>query len=121
MVQSNEPTVEQKNEAIALFMGYEKYEDKFGIWFKKEGLIKCLHPKLQGLNYHKSWDALIPVWDKLRAVLFQCMPASGFNDGFDKYSDAWKTACFNAEIDKAHNVVFQAIQWLNQQKQTYEQ
>lgn len=64
-MQQNEPTKDEMNEVIAFFDGYEKYEDENGIWFKKEGLIKCLHPKLQDLKYHTSWDALMPVVEKI--------------------------------------------------------
>lgn len=65
---SENATIVQRNECIAIFEGYEKYEDQSGIWFKKEGLIKALHPKLQELNYHSSWDALLPVVLKAKAL-----------------------------------------------------
>lgn len=130
MTQSNEPTIEEKNKAIALFDGYEFHEGdpthKCNFCFAGDEpctpavdrFVKdCKVVFYYELKYHTSWDWLMPCWNNLRTELFQCMPASGFNDGFDKYGDAWKTACFNAEIQNAHKVVYSAIKWLNQQKQ----
>lgn len=113
---SNEPTISEMNEAIALFMGYERYEDKYGIWFKTEGLITCLHRKLQDLNYHTSWDALMPCWDRFRAVV---------SDHFDEdypaeycsMCDVWALHCEHVSINGAHKLLHDAIQWYNQQKQ----
>lgn len=62
---TEEITIQQQNSDIAIFMGYERYEDDDGIWFKKEGLITCMHPKLQELNYHSSWNQLMPVVEKI--------------------------------------------------------
>lgn len=123
MSQSNEPTVDEKNLTIAEFMNLEKDHHSYltGGRFRTAYLVNGYWLPLRKLKYHTSWDALIPVWDKLRTALFQCIPASGFNEGFDRFTLAWKAACFNAEIDKAHEVIFDAIQWLNQQKQTNEQ
>lgn len=56
------------NELIAVFMGYERYEDNQGVWLKKEGLIISMHPKLEDLKYHESWDALMPVVEKIETI-----------------------------------------------------
>lgn len=63
-----EKTIQEMNEAIALFEGYERYEDRYGIWFKKEGMIKALHPKLQSLKYHESWEWLMKVIEKISKI-----------------------------------------------------
>lgn len=65
MAKSNEPTITEMNEAIAVFMGYEKYKDNSGIWFKKVGLIISMHPKLEDLCYHEKWELLMPVVEKI--------------------------------------------------------
>lgn len=146
MTQSNEPTIDVMNEAIAVFMGFEKVrvgyigckdgdpeydETAWQVaneeWLEKMGIenIGYYVVNVNGnewyewrdVEYHNSWDWLHPVWDKLRTELFVCMPDCGFNDGYDKFGDAWKTACFNGEIVNAHKVAYGAIQWYNQQKQ----
>lgn len=115
MTQSNEPTIEIMNEAICKFIGgYRLHNGHINVY---KGPDEIEWETGTYLKYHKDWNWLMPCWNNLRAELFQCMPASGFNDGFDKYGDAWKTACFNAEIQNAHKVVYSAIKWLNQQKQ----
>lgn len=110
---ANEPTIAQMDDLIGQFDGWEFLPGFASRLYKKNGITiaDC------DFQYHTSWSWLMPVWNKLRGELFACMPASGINDGFDKYGDAWKTACFNAEIETAHKVVYSAIQWLNQQKQ----
>jgi hypothetical protein len=63
-----EQKITESNELIAIFMGYERYEDSGGIWFKKEGMIICMHPKLEDLKYHSSWDWLMPVVEKISTI-----------------------------------------------------
>jgi hypothetical protein len=94
------------NEAIALFMGYERYEDKYGIWFKIDGLIKCLHPKLQGLNYHRSWDLLKPVIDEI----FKYALAHP-----DHVRPVHEMSIV-VNIQAAHEKVYKFCKWFNEQK-----
>lgn len=63
-----QPTIADTNRSIAEFMGLESYEDSWGIWFKREGQIKCMHTKLQDLGYHKSWGDLMPVVEKIEGL-----------------------------------------------------
>lgn len=104
---ANEPTIDVMNEAIALFDGYERYEDKFGIWFKREGLIKCLHPKLQELKYHTSWDSLKPVIDEI----------SKYALAYPEQVKPIIAMSVVVDIKAAHERVYQFCKWINQQKQ----
>lgn len=61
-------TIQKMNTAIAEFMGYERYEDNSGVWFKKDGLIISMHPKLEDLKYHSSWDILMPAVEKIESL-----------------------------------------------------
>jgi hypothetical protein len=63
-----ELTIEQMNEVIAKFMGWEWYEDESGIWFKREGLIMSMHPNLKDLKYHLDWSWLMPVIEKISKI-----------------------------------------------------
>lgn len=64
-MQTEQATIADMNGTIAEFMGLERYEDSSGIWFKREGQIKCMHTKLQDLGYHTSWNELMPVVEKI--------------------------------------------------------
>lgn len=125
MQPSNEPTTDQINETIALFMGYERYEDKYGIWFKTEGLITCLHRKLQDLNYHTSWDALMPVVRKIKYDNNSAirMESNGIADSIMPYIKAMQPmnrALINAHLQSAYEGVYKFITWYNQQKKTHD-
>lgn len=114
MAQSNEPTIDQMNEVIALFDGYERYEDQYGIWFKREGLIKCMHPKLQELAYHTSWGALMGVVKKIAHTISMLeAPKNDYElDAFEITRRPIYTA-----ISTIHNDAYQFITWYNQQTQ----
>lgn len=107
MTQSNEPTIATMNEAIALFDGYERYEDSCGIWFKREGLIKCLHPKLQDLKYHTSWDKLKPVIDEIFKYAL----------AHPEEVRPVREMSIVVNILAAHEKVYKFCNWYNQQKQ----
>lgn len=110
----NEATIDQMNEVIALFIGLERYEDQYGIWFKREGLIKCMHPKLQELAYHTSWDALMPVVEKIAKII--SILEAPKNDELDAFKIIRRP--IYVAISTIHNDVYQFITWYNQQKQT---
>lgn len=116
---SNEPTIEQMNETIALFMGYEKYEDRYGIWFKKEGLIKSLHPKLQSLRYHSSWDQLMPVVKKIYDTLADMLKKRPPHTACQGDLIEIDIHCAIREVDilKAHGYVYQFCLWYKKQKE----
>lgn len=123
---SNDPTIDQMNETIALFMGYEKYEDKYGIWFKRKGLIKCLHPKLQSLQYHSSWDWLMPVAEKIATLssddVVHIEIGKTFSRSFYWNLDNGQVHVFDESADTpiqtVYKSVLQFIQWYNNQSNT---
>jgi len=124
----NEPTIDQINEAIAVFNGWERYEDKYGIWFKRGDLIKCLHPKLQDLRYHTSWDWLMPVVQKIGNL--RVKSSASYNsdlmfrieivNGYTEIEGATEKIFFNSSIEGSmlnatYKAVYQFITWYNQQ------
>lgn len=95
MAQSNEPTIDQMNEAIAVFMGFEKVHvgffrckdgdpvndetewqvandewlDKMGIEDVGDFIVNVKEDKYhnwEDVNYHTSWDWMMPVVEKIR-------------------------------------------------------
>lgn len=107
-------TIDEMNEAIALFDGYEKYEDRFGIWFKRGELIKCLHPKLQDLKYHTSWDALMSIVKKIKDLIrdADCEKRIQMSQRLKPIQNE----TLNVDVENTHYCVYQFIQWLNQNK-----
>lgn len=116
---STEVTTEVMNEAIAVFDGWERYEDRYGIWFKREGLIKCLHPKLQELKYHTSWEALMPVGKKIRDLLNDMQkkrPPHTACHG-DLIEVDIHCAVSDYDIVNAHKHMYTFITWYNEYQQ----
>lgn len=107
---SNEPTIEQMNEAIALFMGLRPVPSGT----KRLGDIK--HPEISQalLNYHSSWDALMPCWDRFRAVV-----SDHYNEDYPAeycgMCDVWALHCEHVNINGAHTLFYDAIQWYQKQ------
>jgi hypothetical protein len=112
---SNEPTIEQKNEAIAKFMGYYYHSGKFysntiypgrGNWFKVA-------------RYHNSWDWLMPVvrkiYDMLAEMLKKRPPHTACHG--DMIEVDIHCAIREVNITKTHGYVYQFIQWYKKQHQ----
>jgi hypothetical protein len=65
---SNEPTIAEMNKAIALFMGYKKREKLYPTdrqILEGEGLPNWYEDSLE---YHSSWDWLMPVIEKISKI-----------------------------------------------------
>lgn len=98
----NEPTIEQINEVIAIFMGLKPVPSGA----KRLGDIK--HPEIPEafLHYHSSWDWLKPVIDEIfKYALVYPIQVKPIID-----------MCIVVEIGAAHEKVYQFIQWYNKQK-----
>lgn len=109
---TTDTTIQEQNSDIAVFMGYERYEDSYGTWFKKEGLIKCMHPKLEDLKYHSSWDALMEVVEKIRQKHFVemyfgrntgCIIAQNNNPNSPTIAEC------DSQSDKAIKVIYKTV------------
>jgi hypothetical protein len=130
---SNEPTIEQMNEAIALFGGWKLIKGELNHvcpscdegkvpsgWctchlktnlFLKDGLRK----DITYFQYHSSWDWLHGVWDRFRDLKFDDeklqLEHSGWKDTISR------AICYNSMI-AAHLYLYKAIQWYNNQLTT---
>lgn len=97
---SNEPTIEQMNEAIALFMGNKPYEDsRYGIlWNSPVDGKTCF-----SLQYHSSWDWLKPVINEI------------FNYALAHPEQVKAIIDMSVVVDisAAHEKVYQFISWHN--------
>jgi hypothetical protein len=123
-------TIEEGNKLIAEFCS--KPYDKNHLWFKgKEGILK----------YHKSWDWLMPVVEKIESLWIsgaqpRCTIRGNFveivhevgyhNIDYAKNSDLKKDnqiggACYTNNYSKIENtcrMVVEFIKWYNENKTT---
>jgi hypothetical protein len=108
-METTKPGIEDMNKTIAEFMGYERYEDSYGIWFKKDGLIISMHPKLEDLKYHSSWDWLISSYVEFRNRMGGDI---SFDDN-DQLNIKFTIALKYGNIERCHQAVYEMIEWYN--------
>lgn len=110
MTQSNEPTIEQMNEVIALFMNQPR-----------------LHPSDR--RWHKDWNCLMPVVEKIEKdcnaeveISHCCCCVGVYPEGCDTSRGIVSVSYPEAKtkIEAVYKAVYQFITWFNQQKQTNE-
>lgn len=103
-------TVEQMNKKIALYMGYVAQKLGSKTWFEAPELG---NPFTDQLKYHKSFDWLMPVWQKLRGELDD-LAVDEY--GMVKDSDyivskyAIEKSILSCDITTAHRLIVEAIQ-----------
>lgn len=123
---SNEPTIEQMNEAIAGFMGYYYQASKFypksgerGKWFKEA-------------KYHSSWDWLMPVVIKIEKLEngrfgftidpwgIDIIDYKGVYDGHGEkvIVNVNREPSESALLNDYYDAVCQFLQWFNKQSTT---
>lgn len=94
-------TIEEKNRMIAVFMGFERLES-YKIWFDNKG--KEVHQ----LDFHISWDWLMPVVDKI------------YSTGLDEHDineiGDITHALLDVNISAVHEAVVKFIEMYNNQK-----
>lgn len=116
---SNETTIEQMNLAIIEFMEVEKdrhsylTNGRFGTAY----LFNGYWLPLRKLKYHISWDWLMACWERLRTVVSDDSNED-FPAEFCTMCDVWALYCEHVNINGAHKLLYDAISWYNQQKQT---
>jgi len=103
-------TTEEKNVPIAKFMGLVHHYKPSGKEFWEEG-IDIYYKKLK---YHKSWKWLMPV---VRKIVELCIA--------DETGDLFESEYYNsildtvplADIESAHRVVWEFIEWYTKNKE----
>lgn len=104
------PTTADMNRVIALFDGYEEYEDSDGTWFKKDGQITCMHIKLQNLEYHTDYNWLMSVWVKFRDMRLNTNNIKLADKFFEHKERVGENISFDSHA-KAHKALYEAITW----------
>lgn len=117
---SNTPTIEQMNEAIAVFMDMEKeFQDwrlpnKPVVYLRDGYWIPAKH-----LKFHLNWEWLMPVVRKIYDVLADMLkkrPPHTACHG-DMIEVDIHCAIREVNILKAHGFVYQFCEWYNNQKE----
>lgn len=136
-------TVEEMNEVITRFMGYEKvrvgysgtkdatkWQKKNEGWMEKVGIdsVGDYYVDVENdewmfcddANYDKSWDALMPVGEKIYNLLAEMAKQRPPHTACHGDMIEVDIHCYIREynIKKAHDAIYQFITWYqNQQKQ----
>lgn len=126
---SNEATIEQMNEVIGVFMGgfWKEFESgnfrQKRFYYKDKAFAWVTSP--ENLNYHKEWDELMPVVEKIEkdycniielVIYSSSCCINKWNQHTGKY-DSFIHETGNKR-DAVYKAVYQFITWYNQQKQT---
>jgi hypothetical protein len=118
-MQSKEPTIAEMNEIIGIFMG-GKWEIKNIAGrnhrrFYYSDIPFAYVKDTTHLNYHKSWDELIPVIKKVKGMHFDILNQTYVLD-YMKAASHMNSGYLSLDIDKAHKGVYEFLLWYNQNK-----
>ena len=92
--------MEDTNSLIAEFMGYESYEYRGYRMFVFE---ENNHRTHVDLHYHKSWDWLMPVIDRIKEI--RNLP--------DDHDESFSWVCKTSIIESEYNAVVEFIKQQN--------
>ena len=98
--------IDDSNELIAIFDGWELVEEDMVQKFKKNGFWLYNSE----LRYHSKWDYLIPIWYKFRDLRIEDLKAEIEHSGF-KLNISY-CICYR-DIDSAFQAIVSGIQWYN--------
>lgn len=110
----NEPTTDQMNEAVALFMGgiYCQHPDQ--IFFNDRHMGYKLSIgwwNVNNLKYHSSWDWVHPVWEKFRDLTPFKKSHQRWNH--ERHKDIISLALSHGTIEMVHESLYKGIKWFN--------
>jgi len=108
---SNEPTIEQMDEAIALFMDLIPVP----VGTKALGDIKSPEVSCGLLQYHSSWDCLMPVYEKISQIWTNAsrQKQKQIEETYRAIQNRILLCSFRETIEH----IYQFIQWYNKQKE----
>lgn len=136
---SNEPTIEQMNEAIAKFMGFEvvqvgysdteeetEWQKNHEEWMHKVKLTqvgqyivnvkKDIFHTWDDIKYHLSWDWLMPVVTKIKGLIHDADHEKRFQ--MSQRLKPIQNETLNVNVTNTHYCVYRFIQWNNNQSTT---
>jgi hypothetical protein len=119
---SNEPTIEQMNEAIAVFDGWVVRPERIinphqnPFYYLKEGFT---FRHICDFDYHSNWSSLMPVVKHIHDTLADMLKKRPPHTACQGDLIEVDIHCAIREVDilKAHGFVYQFCLWHNQQKE----
>jgi hypothetical protein len=125
---SNEPTIEQKNQVIAVFMGWKfiKGDPNHKCNFCFAGDEPCT-PALDRFvkdkdmrvyyefKYHSSWDWLMPVVKKIKSMHFDLRNQAPIF-AYMEAAAPMNSALIQIDLQKLHEGVYIFLTWFNKQQ-----
>ena len=99
----------KENKLIAEFMGMQHTD--IG-WYDNEEALKLKDNTFDKLNFHTSWDWLIPVMKKIDSYACEEMDFSDYDDYRNKYVFIHNISLHN-DIREVYNQVVEFIKQLN--------
>lgn len=105
---SSEPTIEQKNEVIALFMGGSSIKEHGGKRFVY--YPKSCAKDVAELKYHSSWDALMPLLKKIKEIIDAEEDYGVKFQMKGRWTPIENELC-NLNITNVHYCIYQFIRW----------
>lgn len=113
---NNQPTTEEMNAVIAEIETLCDYGEIPS--YEKVSVITMY--EIHGELGNWYWEILMPVWQKLRHELTQLYTKNAFNKtGLDismSMKDIRNAIANDCDITKSHQLIYEAIQWLNNNK-----
>lgn len=120
---STEPTTEMMNEVIARFVGGKRIQHPSQKFFSEDHFGYVCHKghwwNERNLQYHTSWDWLIPVIQKIKGMHLDILKQAYVME-YMKAAAHMNSGLLSLKIEEAHLGVYKFLTWYNQQKQINE-
>lgn len=108
--------INEMNEAIALFDGWQpNYGGAGSPYYSKATDFIPRFAMVVDMQYHTSWDWLMPVIKKIKGMHMDILKQAYILD-YMKAAGAMNSGWISLDIDKAHKGVYEFLIWHNQQK-----
>jgi hypothetical protein len=101
------------NQTMAEFVGTKDLGDHIEIAGRAWALNKRFYP--YSLQYHKSWDWLMPVWEKAGKWIYEHRGEWSSEHYLTAHNitKQFLTACQTADVSAAHYAVYLAVNFIN--------
>ena len=108
------------NEMIAEFMGFKSISTEYDTFWNPPhmGAPTIYEWKFHslGLNFHCSWDWLMPAWFKFQNVCKELLTKHLTLTEYHYHEKKFLDGINKQEIDDCHSALVEGIKWFNSQK-----
>lgn len=120
MTQTDKPSVEEMNFAIAKYMsiGTATYDEPIGEVWESDFLFIGGRSIKDSLRFHISWDWLHGAWDKVYAEYCKITEHLKERRFYFDYITTMSNAMITGNITTAHKILYDAILWIKNNEET---